>query len=502
LRKLIVSVGLNLAKYFKDLSWAKAGAKQFGKEVANGVAVGFVSEKIMGFFRKDANRELAAVENDVVQRSSSLKRKLAGGFAAGAIVAVGNASVQRAKRFKDFMDTTQKSAQEVQEADNAMKRNGQTMEGFVSKLDAVNEARKDAVESNPELRNTFRDFGVTLEDLRNPLLSNLDLAKKMGAALQGMTVTDEVRNSLREIFGKGGEQFLTALKGFGEKSPLDIFANETAIKNIDRANTLIGSIWQSIKNIGTNIIGAGLGKAFEGIESLSGSTPDGKKLGLGALRKFGGIVNALSFGMWDRNNMQASTDRNYLYGDKITELKRKSGELPPIARATGEQFGPGAEGFQAGQLFKLKEDKDLAKITFELAEAQKKTDFERLDRLSKEKKLREEILGLLAEAGVREGEGFAVQGAELRVDAEKKQLQLDELQRSNSPGLKFTAPDELAKNNRFVGGAGANDFSIPIALQVQRDQLTILKSIDRKITPAAPAAGGAGAVAQLNQAFR
>lgn len=501
MRQLIVRLGLNAAQFLSKLGITKQAAKAFGKEFGKSLAMGYAQEKIFDFFRKDANTEMAKVEADVGKRSTNIKRLLAGGFVAGATLAIGKSSLDSAKRFKDLMDQTGKGAQEVQEIDNAMKRNGQTMEGFVGKLDTINEARKDAVEKSPELRDTFRDFGVTLDDLRNPMLTNLDLAKKMGVALQGMSPTAEQRNALRDLLGKGGEQFLNALKGLGDKSPLDIFANETAIKNIDRANTLIGQIWQNIKNIGTNVIGGALGKLFGAIDGAE--APSGTNAKLATVRASGKLINAATFGLFDKLGGTSRAETDIITESGEAKLKAsKNKKFIADNQFGGKDFvGPMPEG--SGQkMFRLQEEKELGKLAFELAEQQKKTDFERLSRLGKEKSLQKEIIGLLDQADDAESTGFPVEAAEARNDAEKKQNQLDDLQRSNIPGLKMPfAADSLAQNNRLVGGAATDTFSLPIAIAIQRESLTTLKSIDKKLTPS-KGQPGTNVIGELNKAFR
>lgn len=500
MRALIGRLALNTREWYKGLSGAKKAAVDFGKDVGYSVAVGKASDGVMGLFKKQAKEEGRIAEQEAVSTSSSIKRKLAGAFSAGAIIAVGKASIDSAQRVKSFADQTGLSVEEVQKADSAMKRNSQTMEGFESHLDNINDRRKDAVESDPKLRDNFRKFGITLDDLRDPLQSNLDLAKKMGAALRGMEVTPQVRNSLRDLLGKGGEQFLTALKDLDrQRSPLEFLISKEAVENIDRFTTKSVDLWQALKNLTGEAIGRGLGKLYGFMDGSEFFSSPAKTMA--GVKKYASRIPLVGSVFGD----PATADMEYRNADTVERMKQRDAARRKL-RDVNTFIGPPSAGFDAQQrsqqMFKTQEEKELGKLAFDLAEAQKKTDFDRLSRLGKEKSLREDILGFIKEADFAESQGFDVSAAELRVEAEKKQHELDDLQRQNLPGLKMPfAADSLAQNNRLIGGAATDNFSLPIAIAIQREQLTTLKSIDKKLTPSRgqPATDVLGA---LNKAFK
>jgi hypothetical protein len=308
----------------------------------------------------------------------------------------------------------------------------------------------------------------------------------MGAAFRGMNPTPEQRNALRDMMGKGGEQFFTALKDFDGKSPFEFLISDKAVTNIDRFNTKSGELWQTLKNLGGEAIGRGLGMVYNFVDSQE-SLSSPAKMKAKAMQNIHALGRMFGIG----NSTEANDEFNFKNADAISRIKQKD-----ALHKRGVQYfdpqtlqptpiGPSMEG---KPMFDLQEEKEFRKGAFQLWEAQKKTDFERLNRLEKERTLKKEILGLLEEANDAENNGFPVQGMEARKEAEEKQLKLDELQRQALPHFQSPiAPDALAKANIFVGGARNDDFGVTTAIEIQREQLNTLKSIDRKLTAPAPA---------------
>jgi hypothetical protein len=229
---------------------------------AAGFGIGRLLEKI--FPRRDQSggggMSSALPKTGLPHEALTTPFKLAVGAAIAGAGFFAKRGVDAITELKDFSEQTELSTTDVQRLGKAAEESGLEFGNFATALSAGGNSRKDAVESNAELRETFAKYGVTLADLRDPQKTTLDLMKQMARAAKDMNKI-EVRTDFRDIFGKGAEKLVNPLLGIDADKGAVI--SEANVQNVDRAEKAFQRLGREIKVAGGNFLGGGLAKLFE-----------------------------------------------------------------------------------------------------------------------------------------------------------------------------------------------------------------------------------------------
>lgn len=135
----------------------------------------------------------------------------AGPLAAGGIVKY---SVAEAGVIKDQAEQSDLSASEVQRLTKTGAASGIEFNEISAALGNLNAQRRNAAEGSEEMRATFARFGVTLEQLNDPAIRHIDLLGKLTARMKDASQAE--RTMLRDLLGKRGEKFGSALAGLDD----------------------------------------------------------------------------------------------------------------------------------------------------------------------------------------------------------------------------------------------------------------------------------------------
>lgn len=192
---------------------------------------------------------------------STLGGKLKGMFGPAAAMAFGadliRDTIQYASRVQDLADQFQITTDEVQKLDHAASRIGLTFDNFGVVLSKMGSARRQAVESDRDLRENFARFGITLDQLNDPAVRNIDLLQQMGKAMETMNMTQADRTFMRDIGGKSGDKLIEALKLLNEvRTPL---ISPSDLKTIDEAGEKLHRVKLQLMALAAEPIAGGLG---------------------------------------------------------------------------------------------------------------------------------------------------------------------------------------------------------------------------------------------------
>lgn len=174
------------------------------------------------------------------QFASGLKGQLTGVFTAGSVAAGFRQIIREAARFRDLSEVFRVTTDEVQTLDAAAKKSNQTFEDIGASLIKLGNQRREAAEGNVELRESFAEFGVTLEDLNNPALRNLDILQKIARAVQGMRLNPRQADDLNNLLGwRNGEKLAAVFKDIASVNiqpikPADLQVIDDAVKALER----------------------------------------------------------------------------------------------------------------------------------------------------------------------------------------------------------------------------------------------------------------------------
>lgn len=198
-------------------------------------------------------RTMKGLRNHATSELGGIKSAIAGAFTIGAVVNFANHVNEVVGRIKDLSEQFRVSTDEVQQVDFATKQSGLAFEDFGAALDKLAQSRRSAVEGNEELRTTFEKYGLTLKDLNDPQLRNIDLAQKMAANLATMTLTSREQSEVADLLGRKSSKLLAVLQELGEVKPPGLIS-EDSIERIDKASKAMEALKMTVTGLATDAI--------------------------------------------------------------------------------------------------------------------------------------------------------------------------------------------------------------------------------------------------------
>ena len=194
---LFARLGLDGSGFIRGLAAAKSAAGKFSTDVSGGW-----SKEIGG--------------------------KLAGAFGFTAVVAgiteLGRETIDYGKTIGDLSDQLNIATDDVQKLMIAGSRNGIEFEAIAKAITRIGEARQKALSGDNKAQQLFGRYGVSLKQLAEGQMSNLDLLKTLygNAAAAGIGVQEQA--DLFDLSGKKGARLVStfeALKNLGPIKLLD-----------------------------------------------------------------------------------------------------------------------------------------------------------------------------------------------------------------------------------------------------------------------------------------
>jgi hypothetical protein len=202
-------------------------------------------------FKAGLKEAQSAATNFTKGIGSSVAGQLSAAFGSGALIAFAKDALVSTANLKDMAEQMHVTTDEVQRLIAAGIEYGITFRDIATSERQFNQTRKDAVESNKELRAAYERLGVPLDKLQDSSFGFTDAAEAAGAALAGMSSEDQQRalNDLSEIFGnKVGPKLREFLKGLEEAKNTPIVSKET-IDRLDEAIDKAGKLLFILKGI-------------------------------------------------------------------------------------------------------------------------------------------------------------------------------------------------------------------------------------------------------------
>lgn len=379
-------------------------------------------------------------------------------------------AVKAALAFDAFSDRQGTTYEETQRLSAAFVKMGLTLGDAETALMKVTASRKDAVESNDEMVDSFAKFGITIKDLNNPMVTNADLLKKAGVALQTMKIDPSTTAALKDLFGRSGPKMLNALKDLGENKPIALMSDETIAKidEAERALVRLKNTWNALTAEKTSGVLSALSTAFAVLFD-----PETRA----RIRK-----NKKSFSDYNRAHPEESentmaTAEAYTYAEAFGSEAQKEAAIMAQVHTAYTKHGRGeavkfggkdradkieAEMIAASAPRKDSDEKlytDKRRTSEKIAAAQQDLDeasrdalIEQMQPLQRQVAYRQQIVDLLEKADFIE----AHMGENLESIALRKQALGLESKTKDSGGGGFSKPekiniDDMAKNNLSLG---------------------------------------------------
>jgi hypothetical protein len=187
----------------------------------------------------------------------TLKGEMLGIFGTAALVNFAKESLKAVANMKDLAEQTGMTVSEVQKMEVAAVGLGLSTDEVAMAISRIGVARRQAAEGSEQERERFRKFGITLDDLQDPALRNVDLFTRIGKAIGDMPRTSALEEDMREFLGKTGPKMVDLLKSLSEVKINPI--SDEAIERIDKADKTLDRIGKRSRNLIAVIAAEGLG---------------------------------------------------------------------------------------------------------------------------------------------------------------------------------------------------------------------------------------------------
>lgn len=167
-----------------------------------------------------------------------LKSQLAGAFTFAAAASFARDIATTVNRIKDLSEQFAVTTDEVQKMDFALKQSGLQFEDLGVALATIGRQRREAAEGDKETLDTFKKFGITLNDLQNPEKRNIDLLMQLSASTRAanMTAADQVK--LLDLIGPKALKLSNVLSELSKIDPPEMFSAE----DIDRIDKMTKAV--------------------------------------------------------------------------------------------------------------------------------------------------------------------------------------------------------------------------------------------------------------------
>lgn len=158
---------------------------------------------------QQAKQEAATQGNNIGQAFSRTINRY---FGVAALTAFGASMVRRITEIKDLAEQFNLTTDEVQKFGAAFEKSGLNASDAGAAIDRLNRARREAVEGNKDLRDSFAVFGINVERLNDASVETKDIFRQIGLAIRDGQTGTEARAAMMDLLGKNGARFAAAMK--------------------------------------------------------------------------------------------------------------------------------------------------------------------------------------------------------------------------------------------------------------------------------------------------
>jgi hypothetical protein len=432
----------------------------------------------VGLDKSGFSTGLSALKSEVQGFSSEIKNMLAGGFAVGSIFEGLKGAIEKGDQLQDIAEKFGVSASKLQMLGNAASVYGSSVENISAGLNKLSLAQQKATSGDEALIATFKEAGVSLEDL-----------KSMGPEDIFLKISDSFASGAND-----GRQFLIVNELLG-KAQTDLIKvmNQGSTAIIDQGNAM--GVW-SDETISSLSAASDTIKTLQNIFTVAfGNIASFLTPAINAYQKFIEVI--ILAGAASKEVLAGNFDGAKLLAKEINKVIDED-RSPQKQGAAGARAGTGdSEAATKAAVDAEKKKQEEQQKTMDLY--RQADDIHRrqmLNAMTDEDKL----LALMQErADLQKKINQTPEGldrAKLVVDQAKLDSEIGPLQKKvQADAMKNMIGDDktksissrtesmqiLADSLQKVGGGG--QFArIGGTESIQKDQLTVLKSIDKGIS--------------------
>lgn len=194
--------------------------------------------------------------------SGAIGGQLAAFASIGAIEELSRSTIDYAGHVADLSQRLGISTDAIQAWDYALKLNGSSIDSAAGFFEKLAGARKKALAGNDEAIGSFRNLGVSIDDLKSKRLE--DIGTQISRAFEGADPQSLIAD-LREVGGRGaGEMAAAFTDGFAQiidgAKGLGVIIDESVIAKLDEAGDRMTTTWTEFR--------AGIAPALAGLADI------------------------------------------------------------------------------------------------------------------------------------------------------------------------------------------------------------------------------------------
>lgn len=176
---------------------------------------------------------------------SAVTSQLTGALSVAAVTGFANSIIKAADDISDLSEQLNVSTDDIQRLQILAGETGVAFEKFSSVLNKFEEARLKATSGDVDSLNVLKSLGLSLDDLRNAQLSNLQLSIRIAEAYKESGRSAETTAAMTELYGLKLKTAGAALSEFQNISDRGLISKET-IDDLAKANA---SLDESIRKL-------------------------------------------------------------------------------------------------------------------------------------------------------------------------------------------------------------------------------------------------------------
>jgi hypothetical protein len=177
---------------------------------------------------------------------SAVTSRLAGALSVAAVTGFANSIIKAADDISDLSEQLNVSTDDIQRLQILAGETGVAFEKFSSVLNKFEEARLKATSGDVDSLNVFKALGLSLDDLTNAQLSNLELSIRIAEAYKQSGRSAETTAAMTELYGLKLKTAGAALAEFQSISDRGLISKQT-IDDLAKANAQLDESIRMLK---------------------------------------------------------------------------------------------------------------------------------------------------------------------------------------------------------------------------------------------------------------
>lgn len=178
----------------------------------------------------------------------AIKSQIVGAFSIAGISVLAKNTIDYAGHINDLSQRLGVSVERLQEFDFAAKQNGASVDSFAGFLEKLGAARSKALDGNEEALESFREFGIEVEDLKGKRLD--ELTNQIANKVKDGDI-QKIAGPLKAIGGKGAGDLVAAFKSGLEEAGQEardsgLIMKESVVQQLDEIGDRFGKLGQQL----------------------------------------------------------------------------------------------------------------------------------------------------------------------------------------------------------------------------------------------------------------